>query len=63
MLRKGAMTSLVATELGFVGFLWVIWLGECFRVFGMSSLVVLIHPIFSSVRRQRYCRPLWLQPW
>ena len=33
MLRKGAMTSLVATELGFVGFLWVIWLGECFRAF------------------------------
>jgi len=26
MLRKGAMTSLVATELGFTGFLWVLWL-------------------------------------
>jgi len=26
MLRKGAVTSLTATELGFVGFLWVIWL-------------------------------------
>jgi hypothetical protein len=26
MLRKGAVTSLIATELGFVGFLWVIWL-------------------------------------
>jgi len=25
-LRKGAVTSLTATELGFVGFLWVLWL-------------------------------------
>ena len=45
MLRKGAVTSITATELGFVGFLWVVWLGESFRVF--DTLPVLIHSILA----------------
>jgi len=32
-LRKGAVTSLAASELGFVGFLWILWLGECLECF------------------------------
>ena len=35
-LRKGAMTSLTASELGFIGFLWILWLGGCFRLLSMS---------------------------
>ena len=59
-LRKGAMTSLTASELGFMGFLWVLWLGQFSDSPVSLSWRVLIPLIFSSMRRQLLCRPCWL---
>ena len=50
-LRKGAMTSLTATELGFMGFLWILWLGGCFR----PTLEYVSLPEFSSAQFSPAC--------
>ena len=49
------MTSLTAVELGFVGFLWVLWLGECIERLISCPLLVL-------TRFLQHAAPMPLQP-
>jgi hypothetical protein len=57
-LRKGAMTSFVATELGFMGFLWILWLAcasnatSALMGFTISDCTIFYDPAAISVCQQ-----------
>jgi len=67
-LRKGAMTSLTASELGFMGFLWILWLScagnstagiaayavDCSLIDNAAATYgVTISPVYGGLCRQR----------